>query len=91
MCLVALYPSMPAVRVAGTNIAHAVPLTIVAGLGHFWLGTVNLGLAANLLVGSVPGIVAGSLLAGRLPDTLVRRILAFALLLAGARLAAASF
>lgn len=91
MCLVALYPSMPAVRVAGTDIAHAVPLTIVAGLGHFWLGTVNLGLAANLLVGSVPGIVAGSLLAGRLPDTLVRRILAFALLLAGARLAAASF
>ena len=91
MILVALYPTMPAVRVAGTDIAHAVPLTLVAGLGHFWLGTVNLGLAANLLVGSVPGIVAGSLLAGRLSDVLVRRILAFALLLAGARLAVASF
>lgn len=91
MFLVAFYPTMPAVRVAGTDIAHAVPLTLVAGLGHFWLGTVNLGLAANLLVGSVPGIVAGSLLAGRLSDALVRRVLAFVLLLAGARLAVASF
>lgn len=91
MFLVALYPAMPAVRVAGTDIAHAVPLTLVAGLGHFWLGTVNLGIAANLLIGSVPGIVAGSLLAGRLPDALVRRVLAFVLLLAGARLAIASF
>ncbi len=91
MFLVALYPTMPAVRIAGTDIAHAVPLTLVAGLGHFWLGTVNLGIAANLLVGSVPGIVAGSLLAGRLPDALVRRLLAFVLLLAGARLALASF
>ncbi len=91
MFLVALYPAMPAVRVAGTDIAHAVPLTLVAGLGHFWLGTVNLGLAANLLIGSVPGIVAGSLLAGRLSDVVVRRILAFVLLLAGVRLAVASF
>jgi len=91
MFLVALYPTMPAVRVAGTDIAHAVPLTLVAGLGHFWLGTVNLGIAANLLIGSVPGIVAGSLLAGRLPDALVRRLLAFVLLVAGARLAVASF
>ena len=91
MFLVVLYPTMPAVRIAGTDIAHAVPLTLVAGLGHFWLGTVNLGIAANLLIGSVPGIVAGSLLAGRLPDTLVRRLLAFVLLLAGTRLAVASF
>jgi hypothetical protein len=90
MFLVALYPAMPAVRVAGTDIAHAVPLTLVAGLGHFWLGTVNLALAATLVAGAVPGIVAGSLLAGRLSDALVRRALAFVLLLAGARLAVAS-
>lgn len=89
MFLVALYPSMPAARIAGTDIAHAVPLTLVAGLGHVWLDTVDFGLAANLLVGSVPGIVAGSLLAGRLSDVLVRRALAFVLLLAGARLALA--
>ncbi len=91
MFLVALYPGMPAVRIAGTDIAHAVPLTLVAGLGHFWLGTVNLAIAATLLIGAVPGIVAGSFLAGRLSDALVRRLLAFVLLLAGARLAAASF
>jgi hypothetical protein len=89
--LVVLHPGMPAVRIAGTDIAHAVPLTLVAGLGHFWLGTVNLALAATLIAGAVPGIVAGSLLAGRLPDALVRRLLALVLLLAGARLAAASF
>lgn len=90
MFLVALYPAMPAARIAGTDIAHAVPLTLVAALGHVWLGTVNFGLAANLLVGSVPGIVAGSLLAGRLSDQLVRRLLAFVLLAAGGRLALAA-
>jgi hypothetical protein len=85
--LVALHPGIPALEVAGTDIAHAVPLTLVAGLGHLWLGHVDFGLAANLLAGSVPGIVAGSLLAGRLPDALVRRLLALVLLYAGVRLA----
>ena len=89
--LVALHPSMPAARIAGVDIAHAVPLTLVAGLGHLWLGTVNFTLVANLLLGSVPGIVIGSLLAGGLPDALVRRVLAFVLLYAGARLAFAAF
>jgi uncharacterized membrane protein YfcA len=88
--LVALYPRLPALGVAGTDIAHAVPLTLVAALGHLWLGHVDFGLAANLLVGSVPGIIAGSLLAGRLPDAIVRRLLAFVLLCAGARLAVAA-
>jgi uncharacterized membrane protein YfcA len=85
--LVTLYPGLSALEIAGTDIAHAVPLTLAAGLGHLWLGNVDFGLAANLLAGSVPGIVAGSLLAGRLPDALVRRLLALALLYAGARLA----
>jgi uncharacterized membrane protein YfcA len=88
--LVALYPTMPTARIAGVDIAHAVPLTLVASLGHLWLGTVNFTLAANLLLGSVPGIVAGSLLAGGLPDALVRRLLALVLLYAGGRLAALS-
>jgi uncharacterized protein len=89
--LVALFPSLPAARIAGVDIAHAVPLTLVAGLGHWWLGTVDFALVATLLLGSVPGIVAGSLLAGRLPDVLVRRLLALVLLYAGGRLALASF
>ena len=88
--LVALYPRLRAISIAGTDIAHAVPLTLVAGLGHVWLGHVDFGLAANLLAGSVPGIVAGSLLAGRLPDAVVRRVLACVLLYAGARLAVAA-
>ena len=90
MLLVALYPNLPTARIAGVDIAHAVPLTLVAGLGHLWLGTVNFALVANLLLGSVPGIVAGSLLAGGLPDALVRRLLALLLLYAGGRLAFAS-
>jgi uncharacterized membrane protein YfcA len=88
--LVALHPTMPAARIAGVDIAHAVPLTLVAGLGHLWLGTVDLALAANLLAGAVPGILAGSLLAGRLSDELVRRALGLVLLLAAARIALAS-
>jgi len=89
--LVALHPNLPAARIAGVDIAHAVPLTLVAGLGHLWLGTVDFTLAANLLLGSIPGIVVGSLLAGGLPDALVRRLLAFVLLYAGTRLAFASY
>lgn len=88
--LIALYPGIPALKVAGIDIAHAVPLTLVAGLGHWWLGNVDFGLAGNLLAGSVPGIIAGSLFAGRLPDAVVRRLLALVLLFAGARLAAAA-
>ena len=87
--LIALYPRLPALSVAGTDIAHAVPLTLVAALGHLWLGHVDFGIAANLLAGSVPGIVAGSLLAGRMPDALVRRVLGLVLLYAGGRLAVA--
>lgn len=87
--LVALYPAMPAVRIAGTDIAHAVPLTLAAALGHVWLGNVDFALAANLLAGSIPGIVAGSFAAGRLPEGLVRRALALVVFYAGARLALA--
>lgn len=85
--LVVLHPSMPAARIAGVDIAHAVPLTLVASLGHLWLGTIDFTLVANLLLGSIPGIVLGSLFAGGLPDALVRRLLAFVLLYAGGRLA----
>lgn len=78
--LLALYPAMPAVRVAGTDITHAVPLAAVAGLGHIWLGTVNFELLSGLLLGSIPGIVLGSLLGKRLPEIVLRRALAITLL-----------
>lgn len=84
--LSALFPRMPAPVIAGTDIAHAAPLALLAGLGHLWLGTVDGSLLANLLAGSLPGIVAGSLLCARLPAALVRRLLALALAGAAARL-----
>lgn len=88
--LVLLYPRQPARQVAGTDIVHAVPLTVIGGAGHFWLGTVDAMLLVSLLAGSVPGIMLGSALAGRLPDRLVRSFLALVLFAAGARFAMAA-
>jgi len=85
--LVLLYPRLSATRIAGTDIAHAVPLTTIAGLGHFALGNVDVLLLASLLMGSVPGIVLGSYMSGRFPDHIVRRLLATVLLVVGVRIA----
>jgi uncharacterized membrane protein YfcA len=84
--LVLLYPRLSATRIAGTDIAHAVPLTTIAGLGHFALGNVDVLLLASLLMGSVPGIVLGSYASGRFPDHIVRRLLATVLLMVGVRI-----
>jgi uncharacterized protein len=58
--LIVLYPRLPLARLVGSDIAHAVPLTLLAGAGHIVLGTVNWAVLGSLLLGSVPGIVAGS-------------------------------
>ena len=87
MFLVVLYPRLSALRIAGTDIAHAVPLTLVAGAGHLWLGTVEFALLVSLLAGSIPGIVGSSLLAGRLPERVTRSFLALVLFAAGTRFA----
>ncbi len=84
--LILLYPRLPTVRIVASDIAHAVPLTLVAGIGHWMLGTVNWSLLGMLLVGSVPGIIAGSYLATRTPDLFLRPILAATLVLVGGRL-----
>jgi uncharacterized protein len=78
-----LYPRLPAQRLIGTDIAHAVPLTLVAGIGHATLGHVDWTLMAALLLGSLPGIWLGARLTKTLPDRLVRSLLAGSLLLAG--------
>jgi uncharacterized protein len=85
--LVLLYPHFPIVRIVGTDIAHAVPLTLVAGLGHFVMGTVDLPLLASLLIGSLPGIALGSLIAPRVPERALRLLLAVVLAVVGLRLA----
>ncbi len=84
--LALLYPMLSTLRIVGTDIAHAIPIALAAGLGHAWLGNVDWLLLATLLVGSIPGIVLGSYLATRLPESLVRRSLAAILLFAGGRL-----
>ena len=78
-----LYPRMEARRLVGTDIAHAVPLTLVAGIGHATMGHVNWGLLVSLLVGSLPGIWIGAQLTKRMPDGLVRALLCMSLVTAG--------
>jgi uncharacterized membrane protein YfcA len=79
--LILLYPKLPIVRIAASDIAHAVPLTLVAGVGHLLGGGINLWLLASLLTGSLPGIVLASAFAPRLPDVALRLTLAATLLL----------
>jgi uncharacterized membrane protein YfcA len=84
--LLVLYPRAPVARLIGSDIAHAVPLTLIAGLGHFAMGSVNLGLLLSLLIGSIPGIIVGSLIASRMPDRILTPILAATLTVVGAKL-----
>ncbi len=84
--LLLLYPKLPMKVIVGSDIAHAVPLTLVAGIGHWWLGSVNPLLLASLLIGSVPGIVLGSFMAVRVPEWVIRPILALTLAVVGGRL-----
>jgi len=87
--LFALYPlRMTARRLVGTDIVHAVPLTIVAGIGHLLMGNVDFALLGSLLVGSIPGIIVGSWLATRLPGHIMRPILAGVLAIVGFRMLA---
>ena len=66
--LVLLYPQLPMAKIVGSDIAHAVPLTLVAGLGHWMMGSVDWHIIASLLVGSLPGIFVGSYFAIRVPS-----------------------
>ncbi len=81
--LLLLYPRMQAHRIVGTDIAHAVPLTLVAGIGHATLGNVEWALLAALLIGSLPGIWLGAKLTRAMPEGLVRGILCVSLVGAG--------
>jgi len=84
--LLLLYPELPAVRIAGSDIAHAVPLTLMAGMGHVASGGIDQAVLISLLMGSLPGIMLSSLFAPRLPDTALRLILSGTLILVAARL-----
>jgi len=81
--LLFLYPRLPTVRIVGTDLAHAIPLTAVAGLGHMHLGNVDLQLLGSLLIGSLPGIYVGSYFSAKIPEKVLRPVLAAMLMLIG--------
>lgn len=84
MLLFWLYPRLPAIKIVGSDIAYAVPLTLVAGLGHMSLGTTDFAVLGYLLLGSLPGIYLGTRLGYRLPDGILRPLVACLLLVIGA-------
>lgn len=79
--LLILYPRLPVVRIVGSDIAHAVPLALIAGTGHWLIGGVDSHLLVNLLIGSIPGVIVGSLLSTRAPDKVLQPLLAIVLAL----------
>ena len=86
--LLLLYPRLPMASIVGSDIAHAVPLTLVAGTGHWMLGEVDWQLMGVLLMGSLPGIVIGSYSAVRVPQAVLRVTLAVILLVVAGKMAA---
>lgn len=85
--LMLLYPlRLDTKAIVSTDIVHAVPLALVAAIGHSWFGNVDWQLLGTLLIGSIPGIVAGSLLASRVNERLIRTALAIMLALTGLKL-----
>jgi uncharacterized protein len=84
--LLILYPQLSTPRIVGSDIAHAVPLTLIAGAGHWLLGSVDTVILGSLLTGSIPGIVVGSWMAIRVPERVLRLALAAVLLIVGGRL-----
>ena len=83
MALLLMFPHLPMIRIIGSDVVHAVLLTLVAGLGHMSAGNVDFSLLGWLLVGSIPAIIIGTLLSSRMPEQLIRRILGITLLLLG--------
>jgi uncharacterized protein len=84
--LILLYPKLPTAQIVGSDIAHAVPLALIAGFGHWLIGSVDFTTLGLLLTGSIPGIVVGSLAAPRMPDYALRLALAVVLVVVGVRL-----
>ncbi len=85
--LLILYPKIPLNKIVGSDVAHAVPLTLIAGLGHASMGTVNYSLLGMLLIGSIPGIWIGSHMTTKISERWVRNVLALILVYVGQKLA----
>lgn len=83
VALLFLYPRLSTIKVVGTDLAHAIPLTAIGGFGHWQMGNVDFTLLGSLLIGSLPGIWIGSHLSARIPENVLRPILASVLMLIG--------
>ncbi|MBS0533968.1 MAG: sulfite exporter TauE/SafE family protein [Proteobacteria bacterium] len=86
VALMLLYPSLPMVKIVGSDIAHAVPLTLIAGTGHWMMGSVDWHIIMSLLAGSLPGIFVGSYFAIRVPERALRLVLATTLFIVASRM-----
>jgi hypothetical protein len=87
VALVYLYPfRLNAAKLVGTDLAHAIPLALVAGAGHLALGNTDFVLLGNLLLGSIPGILLGSALSTKAPEALIRNAMACVLLVVASKL-----
>ncbi|MFO1392040.1 MAG: sulfite exporter TauE/SafE family protein [Agitococcus sp.] len=83
MALVLLFPKLPMIRIIGSDVAHAVLLTLVAGLAHMKSGNVDTHLLVMLLIGSIPAIIVGTLVSSHLPERAIRKVLGVTLILLG--------
>lgn len=83
MALILLFPKLPMIRIIGSDVAHAVLLTFVAGLSHLGAGNVDFHMLQWLLVGAIPAIIVGTLLSTKLPEHAIRRVLGITLILLG--------
>jgi len=86
IALIILYPRLPMARIIGSDIAHAVPLTLIAGVGHWMIGTIDWHIFGSLLAGSLPGIILGSYVAVRVPESALRLLLAATLIVVAGKL-----
>jgi hypothetical protein len=83
VALIFLYPRLPTVKIVGTDLAHAIPLTAIGGFGHWQMGNVDFTLLSSLLIGSLPGIWIGSHWSAKIPEKILRPVLASVLMLIG--------
>jgi uncharacterized membrane protein YfcA len=82
-----LYPlRLTPARLVATDIVHAIPLTMFAGLGHLFIGNIDFSLLGWLLVGSIPGVLIGAILLSKLPQAPLRVAIAAVLSLVALKL-----
>jgi uncharacterized protein len=86
IALIILYPQLPMARIVGSDIVHAVPLTLIAGVGHWMIGTIDWQILGSLLAGSLPGIILGSYFTLRVPEPALRLLLAATLIVVAGQL-----